>query len=348
MPTHDRSPPEPPRQRLQRWGWVVFTYALAAACLFWVFHDVSPSELLRSLAGVNWWWVLPAIVLDLLVYVCAAWEWQWLLRPVGRLSLRRSTQALFAGRFANDVLPLHAGYLIRLYVASRWLGASVARIIPSLLIERLFDAFWLALGIGFATLFFPVPGEFTRAGEVLGGAIVAGVVVVAWVIFHKRSASTEAPPSGWFRWKPLRRLASFLERLTQGVRSIGRSNLILAALGLSIVKLLLQALAFLSLLSAYRFSFSLWIQLAIFLFAYVGISMPSTPASLGVFQLCCAAGLRFFGVPRPAASGFALLAYVVLTAPLSIAGFIAITRTGLTWRQVRTEALHWKRQMTGA
>ena len=76
----------------------------------------------------------------------------------------------------------------------------------------------------------------------------------------------------------------------------------------------------------------------VFLIAYVGLSMPSTPASVGVFQLFCIAGLEMFHVSKPVAAGFGFLAFVVMTVPLVIAGFIALAQSGFTLRQVRSEA----------
>src|ERR1041385_4925818 len=129
-------------ERTKRVLWILLSYGIAAGCLYWVFHDVRFSELVASLRTIAWWWLVPSVVLNLLVSVCAGWEWRLLLRPVGNISLTRSIQALFAGRFANDVLPVHAGYIIRIYLAARWLGCSIAAVIPSLLIERLFDGIW--------------------------------------------------------------------------------------------------------------------------------------------------------------------------------------------------------------
>src|SRR5215469_2381062 len=133
---------------------VLFSYGVAGACLYWIFHNLNFHEVLQSFAGVDWRWVPAAIAFDLLVYVLAGWEWQVLLRPVGRVSIRRTTQAVFAGRFANDVLPIHVGYAVRVYLVSRWAGARIISVAPSLLAERLFDGFWLALGIGLTAIFF--------------------------------------------------------------------------------------------------------------------------------------------------------------------------------------------------
>jgi glycosyltransferase 2 family protein len=327
---------------LRRWAWRLLSYGVGLGCLYWVFHDIRFGELLQSLARIAWWWVPLAIVLDVLVYVCAAWEWQILLRPVGHLSLRRTLQALFVGRFANDVLPVHAGYVVRVYLAARWLEHDIASILPSLLIERLFDALWLALGIGLTTMFFPLTEDFARSGEILGALILVAIAVVAWTIIRKERAGTSPQEGPRAHWKLVAKGQSFVQRLAEGLRSIGRSQLLLTALGLSILKLLLQGLSFLALLQAYDFPFPFRIKLAVFLIAYIGLSMPSTPAALGVFQFICAAGLVFFGVPKAAASGFALLAYVALTAPLAIAGFVAAMRSGLTWHQVRHEVGTWK------
>lgn len=344
MQREDGSRPAKISKPARRWIWQLLGYAIAAACLYWVFRGIRFSDLLRSMAEISWGWVPVAAVFDLLVYVCAAWEWQLLLRPIGRLSFSQALKAMFAGRLANDVLPVHTGYIVRVYLAARWSRRSIAMVIPSLLIERFFDVLWLALGIGLTSLFFPLPQHLSRAGELLGGVILVAIAGLVWTIVRKKEAAAEREVGRFWRWKAAIKIRSFLQRLGDGVRGIGRSYLILAALGLSIVKLILQCLAFLALLQAYAFDFSLSIRLAIFLIAYIGISMPSTPAGVGVFQLLCSAGLRLFGVPKPVASGFALLAYVVLTAPLTLAGFIAVTRSGLSWRQIRREIGEWKRQ----
>jgi len=230
-----------------------------------------------------------------------------------------------------------SSYIIRVYLAARWTRSSVVAIIPSLLIERLFDALWLAMGIGLTSLFFPLPKDLARAGEVLGGFILVGAAVVAWAILRQKKPQAEPRVEMPCRWKAVVKIKSFVQRLEHGLRSVGRSYLILAALGLSVLKLILQGLAFLSLLWDYAFPFSLWVMLSIFLIAYIGISLPSTPAGVGVFQLLCVAGLRYFGVSKPTASAFALLAFVVLTAPLTLAGFVAVTRSGLSLRQIRHE-----------
>jgi uncharacterized protein (TIRG00374 family) len=279
--------------------------------------------------------IAPAVVLDLLVYVCGAWAWQLLLRPVGRVSIGRATQAVFAGRFANDVLPVHVGYVVRIFLMSRWLGTKFTTVVPSLLVERLLDGIWLALGIGIAAIFLPLPSTISRVAEVWACIIVFGLIVGMWIVFRKHEVK---PKPATHHWKWTQKISTSASHMLEQVRSIGRSSVLLAALAVSLLKLILQCLAFLFVMWAYGLKFPIAVQLAIFIVAYVGMSIPSTPASIGVFQVFCIAGLEVFHVAKPVATGFSLLVFVVLTLPLSVAGFIALGQSGVTLKQVKAEA----------
>ena len=320
------------------------SYAVAAGCLYWVFHNLDFRQLLHSFAEVNWWWVPPAIVLDLLVYVLAGWEWQILLRPAGRLSALQTTQAVFAGRLANDVVPFHIGYIIRIYLVSRWGRIGIASVAPSLLVERLFDGIWLALGIGLAAMFFPVPPRIAMVAEIWVGIIIFGLIAGAFIVFRKPGSST-GPNRHLRRWPGWARTAcDALNRALEQVREIGRSGVVPVAFGISFLKFAAQCFAFLFLLWGYHFGLPLPAELAVFLIAYVGLSMPSTPASIGVFQVFCIAGLEMFHVSKSAAAAFSLVAFAVLAIPLSIAGFFALAQSGLTLGQVCHEANGWTKR----
>ncbi len=331
----------------RRWLWPVASYTIAAVCLYFVFRDINFHELLQTAAKIRWGWIPIAVVLDLLAYVCIACQWKLVLRPVGTLPVRKLAQAIFAGRFANDVLPVHVGYVIRIYLVSHWMGAEIAKVIPSLLVERLAEALCLAVAIAFTACFLSLPTEVVRTGEVLGGVFAAGSVLVVLMVRRKRRRFEPGAERSWLK-RELLKLIQFVERLADGVRSIGTSRLLPLMLGMTSLKLLIQGLAFTSILWAYHFDLSFGVTVAVFLIATVGMSLPSTPASAGVFQLFCVAGLTLFGISKVAATGFALLAFVVLTLPLALTGFFALAQSGMTLRDVRTKAGEWKTAVEGA
>jgi len=101
------------RRRMPRWVPQVLGYAISAGCLVWVFHNSKIGDLLPQLRQLEWQWVALGVGLDLAVYICHAWRWVLLYRPVDRLPFWRTVQAIYIGLFANEVLPLRVGELIR-------------------------------------------------------------------------------------------------------------------------------------------------------------------------------------------------------------------------------------------
>src|SRR5574341_1278851 len=165
-----------------------FGYLLALACLVWVFHDIHLGKLLQYITNINWGWVALAIVFDILSYFCQGLRWQLLLRPVGAISSLRATQAIYAGLFTNEVLPMRFGELVRAYLVSRWVSAEFVSIIPSMAVERLFDGVWLALAIGLVAIFVPLPKDLIRAGDILGIIVLMATGLFVYVVFRKEKA----------------------------------------------------------------------------------------------------------------------------------------------------------------
>ena len=195
----------------------------------------------------------------------------------------------------------------------------------------------MALGLGFMAMFIPLPKSFFRAGKILGVAILLGIVVFIFIVArHGKEitggASGRSPKRGIVR-KALR----FIGSLTSGVRNIGKSQLLPSVLALSLLKLAVQTLAFYTMMWAYGFRLSIWTGIAVFLIAHLGTSVPSTPASVGMFQFFCVAGLKLFGVAKPAATGFSLLAFVLLMAPLWVVGFFALAQSGVNLGHIRRD-----------
>ena len=108
------------RRRTPSWLPQVFGYGLSAACLAWVLHEYDLREIVRAVQMLEWKWVTLAVVADLAVYVVHGWRWRTLLSPVAKLPFWRTVQAVYIGLFANEVLPLRTGELIRCYLLAHW------------------------------------------------------------------------------------------------------------------------------------------------------------------------------------------------------------------------------------
>jgi len=165
--------------------------------------------------------------------------------------------------------------------------------------------------------------------------VLAAAVIVAAIVLRRKPA---ASPDAITPQSALRRFGQILGDLTEGVRGIGRSGLMVAVAVLALLKLVAQALSFLSLLWAYNLPLPLVAGLAVFLAGYLGTCIPSTPAGTGMFQLFVVAALTVLGIAKPVAAGFALAAFVAWTVPLAAAGFFAFAHTGLRLHEIQGAA----------
>jgi len=319
-------------------------YLLAAAGLIWALHDVHPEKLLEGLVGINWRWVAPALVCDVLSYVVQGWRWRLLLRPAGEISTLRTTQAIYAGLFTNEALPMRIGELARAWLVSRWISAKFLAVIPSIVVERLFDGVWVALGVGLTASFAPLPKSLLAAGETFGAVIILAVALCAFLAFRKRELGSGRGPSRLRHRKPSRGIASLLERLGEGLRETGRTRAFYLAFALSPAFILLQMLAYWLIMLGYGLRLSFWIGMAVFLIVHLGTAIPNAPANVGSYQFFTVLGLTLFGVDKTRATGFSLVVFALLTLPLLVIGFIALSRSGTTLAHIRWEIKALKAQ----
>ena len=313
-------------------GWL-----LAAAGLIWVLHDVHLSRLLGQLAGIDWRWVALAMVCDVLSYLVQGVRWQLLLEPVGKINLLQSVQAIYAGLFTNEVLPMRPGEFVRSYIASRWVGTSFVTILPSIILERLFDGVWIAMGIGLAAVFAPLPENLIEAGETFGAVVALFVALFIYLVLRRPRRSGRPADGGLPRWKPMRAIARLFKRLSEGLREASRTKEFYLAFALSLPFLALQAITMWLIMLGYGLRLSLWVGVAVYVIVGLGTALPNTPANVGSYQFFTVLGLTLFGVDKTSATGFSLVVFTLLSLPLLIIGFLALSRSGMSLASIREE-----------
>ncbi len=319
-------------------------YLFAVAGLTWVLHDLHPAQLAAQLRHVNWSWIVAGMLCDVLSYLCQGWRWKLLLRPAGEISARQSTQVVYVSLFVNEVLPMRAGELVRAYLAARWTGATMLAIVPSMIVERLFDGLWMTIGLATAACFIPLPGSLRATAQTFGLMMLMATTLLIALAFRK-SASTPQT-SRLMNWPPLHSLALMLERISHHLTRMRRAPGFYRAWLLSLAFLGLQMLAFWMVLIGYGLRVPWQVAVVVFLIVHLSTAIPSAPGNAGSYQFFTVLGLTLFGVDKALATGFSLVVFVLLTAPLLLAGFVALAHSGLTLHSLRQEisatATRWR------
>jgi glycosyltransferase 2 family protein len=316
------------------------TLVLSVACLAWALHGVSWTELWEEIRELNWRWVAIGVVADLLVYVVQGWRWSLLLLPVTRVSPWASVGAIYVGLFANEVLPLRAGELIRCFLMARWSKIPISVTLASALIERIFDGMLLIAGLFVSLRYmrrFPLSGGQSRAFEmVTTGSIFLAILLLICaallaVAMYWREQTLDALLDA--------RLFSWAHVFIEDLHRIGHSRYLYFSLAVSVPYLLIQIVPIYAIMQAYGFDGVTWSQAgALMVLLRLGSVVPQAPGNVGLFQVLSTLGLTLFGVPRAMARRFTLILWAVVTLPLLIVGFIALVASGTKMGDVRREA----------
>lgn len=233
----------------------------------------------------------------------------------------------FLGSLAlNNTMPLRAGDVVRALGFRRALRASPARVVGTLLIERLLDLLVLLL-IFFAALFgasrvFPRP--FLIAVGAAGAAAVAALLLLVFApervgALGVRLAGWRRVPAGW-RARLVPHATQLAESLTV-LRAPGRAA---GLLGLSLLAWLAEGGVF----AAVAWSLDVpapwlapWLALGA---ATLATLLPSAPGYVGTFDWFATLGFTAYGVSHAAAAAAALLAHLVVWLPVTVAGLAAL------------------------
>jgi uncharacterized protein (TIRG00374 family) len=301
-------------------------YLLSAACLLWVYHDFDWKTELPRLRNIHWAWIAVAVASDVFVYVCQGWRWNILLEPVLKIPLGRSVRAVYIGLFANEVLPLRSGELIRCYLQSIWSKLPFTLVLSSALIERLIDGVWLVAGFAVVALTVQVPAQLVAAAW--GLTILVGVLG-ALVLFAVLNRGFARHVTTGHRWSDV------LRTLVEGLHAMGRSKSFPRAVGASFVYLFLQILPIHAMLEGYGLDLP-WTSAAVVLIVLrLGTIVPALPGNVGVFHFFSFIALtRLLGVDAQAAKGVTAVMFFVITVPLLIGGSVALMLTGLNIQHI--------------
>jgi len=316
-------------------GWqgillLVLTNLASLGVLAWVLNDVKISEVWTEIKQMHWGWVAAAAVSDILVYVFQGWRWSILLRPVANISIMRSVRAIYVGLYANEVLPFRSGEIIRCYLISRWGHLPFSVVLSSIAIERIFDGLWLVLYLSLVVQFVDLPRRIRDGGYFLILVVAILALLLGFIIAFQAKAKELAA-----RWNWGGKATVFIEDL----QAMGNSRSFFLSWMASLPHLLAMTVPIYCVIRAYGLmGFTIWDAAVINVIVRLGTVVPGAPGNLGVYQGLIVFALLFFGIDQDVAKRFSVIVWGIVTLPLLIAGFVALSVTGFQLRDLQESA----------
>lgn len=302
--------------------------AISLALLVVLLWTVDLREVWRQVLQTQWGWTLVCAALAPIGLWIRARRWGYLFPPRSRPPAL--VPAMMIGYMVNNILPLRAGEIVRVYVVARRWGRGFWTALATLVVERVLDSLILILVLGVLIFLIPVPPTLRWAATILlaldvVAVAVLGLLAVAPAACERvlRRATRSWPGLGD---RGLRVFQRFVDGL-EGIRTPG--HLLPLALWTVIVWLAPAAAAWVMFRAMHLDLpwIAAWTVLA---FVGVGISIPAAPGYVGVFHYAAVLALEIFDVPRPAALSYALVYHASQVLAITATGWVFLLREHLS------------------
>ena len=308
-------------------------FSMIVFALVGVYGD--PDEVLKALSSIPWYWVLPVMMaLSFLNYIFRYFKWQYYLHRIDVHLSHRDSFSVFLAGFTLTTTPGKIGEAVKGYFVNAIDRTPIVKTIPIVVSERVTDLLamvMLAL-VGF-TLGVNT-GDQLLTVILLGGAVLAGAVVLGSKIFYRKFLSK------MISFGPLKRFQDHVEIIEGTMTKTLSPKPMLTSTIISVPGWFMECLELwllLSILSGEPMTLTL-LLIATFIHASASIigALTFSPGGVGMYELTSLALIGLLVTPNEVVQSAATILIRVMTLWFSvIVGFVAL---GIITRRARQVA----------
>lgn len=248
--------------------------------------------------------------------------------------VRETFISLLIGLFVNNVLPVRIGELARGYVLSKKRGLSFTYAFSTVLLDRFFDLTGLLL---LTFLFFPsqsLPPHVSLAIRLLVGLLIVCVGLII-VLSQDRVANHISSKLLKLETSFLNKSAHRVLEIQENLKRIGSPLTIIFLIALSFCTWFSMAVAL------YFVTRTLGVTVSFSCIPFVcallnmGLTIPSSPGYVGVYQGLLVYLLSIFGVPKTEGFTISVLYHASWYIPYTILGFFFFVTEHIKVKEIR-------------
>jgi glycosyltransferase 2 family protein len=304
---------------------------ISGLSIYLLVRTVDLGQIGASLSDVKLSWILLVLISITLNQLAKTIRWRVLIGSPGKLvPFSTLFMSLMAGQLLNLIFPARIGDISRAYTVGG-LGPGRAYVLGTVVIEKIIDfLIYLAL---FALLLALIPLPAWINQSVVASILIAIILMLAlFVILFQRKSITrvldrleERLPSSFSQF------AIHQIRLGLDSLSILKDRSSLLKVGLWTFIIWATAVANNSLtLEAFGIQLPITASLMLLVALLAGVSIPSAPGSIGIFEMICVLTLGYYGVSRELALSYGLVLHFLVLAPILVIGLISTWMLGLS------------------
>jgi uncharacterized protein (TIRG00374 family) len=293
------------------------------------------------------WWLFLSVALMLLAYLIRAVRWMVMLRPVCPTARFWNVLAATCIGFTAVLFFGRAGEAVRPYLISVKSKATFSSQIAAWLVERILDLLMIVIVFAIAltqvahSSIQPSPkmdATLHTAGYL--GALLGVVLILFLVGLERFKGNVQKRLLSALEFLPDRvrlKIELYLAEFEKGMESMRSTASVLLMLAISVLDWTVIAGSFVSLARAFPATATLSVSDIVILLGFVTFgSVLQLPGIGGGMQIVTALVLtEFYGLTLEAASGFALLLWVVNFVLIVPFGVVLAFHEGIKWRSLK-------------
>ncbi|MEM7133314.1 MAG: lysylphosphatidylglycerol synthase transmembrane domain-containing protein [Chloroflexota bacterium] len=329
-----------------RWTLTVISSGLF---LYIAFRTLDWATFRNALAEFTGQWLIPVVGIFLFSIYLRSLLWQQIVRPLAHASVWTIYRASVLSIFANILLPLNIGVVLRAYLVDREVNVGVARLLGTEMMERVYSMVGFLLVSLVAISVVQLPGELAtfrwQISLALGGSVVLGGVFIGLLLLLRRLqiGRKGANVNGWIERQVARVSTRYSESVARGLDNFVRGldvarnsrDLLMIVIYSVLIRIVLAYHAI-----AIGRGFGVDIPLLTMLFVEVMVTFAAVIGDqllglIGSYQAAMSYALSFFGIPREIGLSLALIATASVLVPCLVLGFLFFWMEGLAWQDLK-------------
>lgn len=292
---------------------------LTSIALIYIFYNFDFVNFYDSLLKFDIFGIFLVLIVNLLSFIIVALRWQFLSRY--NCSFKASLESTFLCLGINNITPAKLGEVAKGFYLKQFYGYFVAKSMALMIIERLSDVIILGFLVCFVSYYI----------EITNVSIIVLLLIISLLFI-----------SLLFRYPKffLKKIVKFSPKKTKQFLSNILKTIVRVSLKEWLITIILTVtiwfLYYLSLVLFSKFGTELKLDffqiLVVFLFASIGMALPSTPGGIGVFEAGVIFALSLYGIGKEEAFSFGLVFHMLQYIPTTLIALFILYKKDFNFR----------------
>jgi hypothetical protein len=315
--------------------WQLWIGILISAFFLWLaLRGLHLQTVWAAFQQGNYLWLVPSVGVYFIAVWARTWRWQYMLRPLKLISIRRLFPVVVIGYMGNNVYPFRAGEVLRSYVLRRRENVAMSASMATVIVERVFDGLVMLIFVFAALPLAPLPNNNLRTIVIGASVFFFGALLLflalgampkrafgfAQILINAFIPSRIRPP-----------LLEMTSRFLEGLESLRSFKMVIMIFLTSIVIWLLETVKYWFVMHAFDFEVSFFALMLMNGVVNLATTLPSAPGYIGTFDAPGIAVLTMYGVDDATAIAYTLVLHAALWLPITLLGIYYMVREGMGW-----------------